>query len=188
MLHSFNRAGPLLRSAEIAAWPVVVPSGCRGRGGMTLIEILIVVVLLGILAMVVIPKYAGASDAARVAAAREILKPVQAKIIQYHSTHGDWPATIDADWFTGGELPDSPFDPDHPIGIKYNPPGNEAKIHPVQKSIVDTGSFWYNPTNGCFRARVTARASKAKTLELYNLVNSCALTAFTQTAIAETLP
>jgi len=154
----------------------------RGRRGMTLIEILIVVALLGILAMVVIPKYASARDEARVAAVQEILHSVQAKIAQYHVTNDAWPTTIDAAWFAGGELPDNPFDPDHPIGIKYQGVGKPEKFHPTAKRINPGGSFWYNPDNGRFRARVDGSGTNAETIELYNLVNGSNLTGLNQTA------
>ena len=154
----------------------------RGRRAMTLVEILIVVVVLGILAMIVMPKYAGATTDAKTAAAQEILHSVQTKIALYRQTNGRFPAVIEPSWFAAGEMPENPFDPDHAIGIQYEAAGNPANRHPGTKHIQAAGSFWYNPANGCFRAYVLQMPTKAETLALYNEVNGCKLTAFSQVA------
>jgi prepilin-type N-terminal cleavage/methylation domain-containing protein len=164
--------------------PAVMPRRClritrgvRGRCAMTLVEILIVVLILGILAMVVIPKYVGAETEARVSAVQENLHSVQTAIALYHATNGTWPTVIEADWFVGGEVPNNPFDPDNPTGTRYQ--NIVGKLHPSAKSVNANGSFWYNKANGSFRARV-ADGGNADVLEQYNLVNGCRLTAINQ--------
>jgi len=156
--------------------------GAPARTGMTLVEVLIVAVILVILALIVVPQYADASMDTKIAAAQEILHSVQVQIAAYYATNGSYPAVIEESWFAGGSLPDNPFDPDHPIGIRYTATGNPLKRHPGTKYVKATGSFWYNPDNGCFRAYVQRLSSNAETLALYNEVNGCRLTSFSQTS------
>ena len=70
----------------------------RRSAGFTLVEILIVVVILGILAAIVIPKFGehrqSAAEAAFTATLRDLIRVSQV----YHSRHGDLP----------GQAPESP--------------------------------------------------------------------------------
>lgn len=57
------------------------------RGAFTLIEILIVVVILGILAAIVVPQFASASETARVSNLTGSLQTIRAQIELYHAHH-----------------------------------------------------------------------------------------------------
>ncbi|MEO0475444.1 MAG: hypothetical protein AAF085_05635, partial [Planctomycetota bacterium] len=63
--------------------------------------------------------------------------------------------------------------------IDLAPPGDLGE-HPPDPVVTgqDQAGFWYNPTTGTFRARVSPAASEALTLALYNEVNGTALGAF----------
>jgi general secretion pathway protein G len=61
------------------------------RSGFTLIEILIVVVLLGILAAMVIPKFSNATDETKESMLLENLRMLKAQIGVYRSQHWDVP-------------------------------------------------------------------------------------------------
>lgn len=61
----------------------------RGRGGFTLIEILIVVVILGILAAVVIPQFTNASLSARENVLKDELRYLRTQILVYKAQHND---------------------------------------------------------------------------------------------------
>lgn len=65
--------------------------------------------------------------------------------------------------------------------IDLAPPG-DLSIHPPDPVATDRhqAGFWYNPTTGVFRARVTPLSSEAQTLALYNEVNASSLQAFEQ--------
>jgi prepilin-type N-terminal cleavage/methylation domain-containing protein len=63
----------------------------HSRRGFTLIEILVVVIILGILAAVIIPRFAGASEEARVNTFVKNLKTYGMQLELYHDRFGDWP-------------------------------------------------------------------------------------------------
>jgi prepilin-type N-terminal cleavage/methylation domain-containing protein len=75
----------------------------RQRKGFTLVELAIVIAILGILAVVAIPKYQGMVDEARSAAARAQLGTVRSAIaISYAKNKGNFPGTTGGDPSTGG--------------------------------------------------------------------------------------
>ncbi|MEM6258051.1 MAG: hypothetical protein AAGI37_07020 [Planctomycetota bacterium] len=65
--------------------------------------------------------------------------------------------------------------------IDLAPPGDLGE-HPPDPVVhgEEQAGFWYNPTTGVFRARVSPASSEALTLSLYNEVNGTALAAFEQ--------
>jgi prepilin-type N-terminal cleavage/methylation domain-containing protein len=63
----------------------------HSRRGFTLIEILVVVIILGILAAVVLPRFAGASEDARVNTFINNLKTYGVQLELYRDRFGDWP-------------------------------------------------------------------------------------------------
>jgi prepilin-type N-terminal cleavage/methylation domain-containing protein len=151
----------------------------RGVGrAFTLVEILIVVIILGILAALVVPKFTSASTDSKASAAAVTARSVQQKILEYRSTHGVYPDAIDPEWFANKALPKSPFAPlhDDPIEIVSEV---AAHRHPQFKFTNDaTKPFWYNTTNGAFRARVATQSSTANTLALYNKANGSAVSSY----------
>jgi general secretion pathway protein G len=69
------------------------------RSGFTLVEILIVVIILGILAAMVIPKFANASREAKFSSLLSSLQSIRGQVELYMLQHGDTPpALTGADW------------------------------------------------------------------------------------------
>ena len=71
----------------------------NNRRGFTLVEILIVVIILGILAAIVIPKFANASEDAKRNSLTSSLHSLRSQIELFMLQHGDKPPVLDgADW------------------------------------------------------------------------------------------
>ncbi|HEX9390066.1 MAG TPA: type II secretion system major pseudopilin GspG [Usitatibacteraceae bacterium] len=98
----------------------------KRQSGFTLIEVMIVVVILGILAAVVIPKLLDRPDQARVTAAKSDIAVIMQQLKLYRLDNTFYPSTdqglqalivkpstqpIPANWKTGGYLEKLPNDP-----------------------------------------------------------------------------
>lgn len=131
------------------------------KSGFTLVELLIVVIILGILAAVVIPQFADASNDAKYAALVEDLRIIRGQLEHYKLEHmGSYPSPLgqfankltqktNPDGTTGGtptlgpyldRIPDNPFTTGSQTNQVTSSPPDPAK------------AWWYNPTTGEFRA------------------------------------
>lgn len=153
----------------------------NARRGFTLVEILIVVVILGILASIVVPQFSSATAQSKAVATASIVRTVQSKVVEDYAMTGEFPTTIEDDWFVEGALPNNPLAPEQrsPM-IRYEAAGRTA-THPAVKVVAATGAFWFNTDNGSFRALVPAQDSEPLTLDLYNQANSTDLTGYGDT-------
>jgi type II secretory pathway pseudopilin PulG len=103
-----------------------------------MIEILVVVIVLGILAAAVIPKFATAQQDTNLAATAEDLKVIEAALQMYVAKHGSYPRDVNrtqyprelAPYFKNG----NPFEKPTPLGGKYDYEG-PPNWNPVQISM-----------------------------------------------------
>lgn len=114
----------------------------KGHGGFTLIEIMVVVVILGILAAIVVPRIMSRPDDARIAKARTDLAGIESALNLYKLDNFYYPSTqqgLEAlitepsgdppakNWKSGGYLTRMPIDPwGNPY--KFLSPGVKGEI------------------------------------------------------------
>lgn len=98
----------------------------NGQSGVTLIEMMIVLVIIGIVAALVVPNVIGRPDEARVAVANADLRTIAASLEMYRLDNRSYPTVaqglgalsqmpseppLPPNWVAGGYLPQVPTDP-----------------------------------------------------------------------------
>ena len=122
-----------------------------GNGGFTLIELVIIIVVLGILAAVAIPKYQDISGEAREASCRASLGSLRSGITIYYANQAvrtgtaDWPeldSLVSYDVVMANAIPPNPYQPE------ANAP--DSIVSGVTKGVVvgTRGGWAYNETTG----------------------------------------
>ena len=91
------------------------------KSGFTLIEIILVVVIIGILAGIGLPKLGGKSDQAKIAQAQGNISMLEVAIQEYEILNGDYPTTLDSllDESKGGPFLAKKKIPSDPWGKPY---------------------------------------------------------------------
>ena len=91
------------------------------RSGFTLIEIILVVVIIGILAGIAIPKLGGKSEKAMIAQAQANITSIGMAIQEYEIMNGDYPSSLDGllDESKGGPYMEKKVIPTDPWGNPY---------------------------------------------------------------------
>ncbi|QDU72063.1 type II secretion system protein [Mucisphaera calidilacus] len=157
----------------------------RERGGFTLVEILIVVVILGVLAAMVIPQMSSATDEARIGAAIANRNAIHSAILSYFKDHAEYPQTLDPDWFVNKRLPANPFgqawEGDPVQEFSSNDLSRRIPEYKIINPSLNYGKpFWYHPRTGDIYLRVPDQGNDAETLALFNRINGLDLTSITQ--------
>lgn len=139
--------------------------------GFTLIDMMLALVIAGILAAIVIPRYGHATDDAIAAALQSNLKTARGQIKANHALNGVYPPTIDPDWFADNDIPEHPQNKSGLPDLQVL--GAAGVPHPVNKVLKSgvLGAYWYNPIEGTLQARVAAMSTEQATMDFYNRVN-----------------
>ena len=136
------------------------PASSRSRsargGGFTLVEILIVVIILGILAALVIPQFAHASDDAKKANMRNQLQTVKGTIGLYRVEHRDVPPqliSVGWDVVTNKTKTDGTIDPAGDRGPylpspPINPLTQSSAIVALGSGAATTNGWFYDESTG----------------------------------------
>ena len=94
----------------------------RHRGGFTLVEIMVVVIIIGVLATLVIANVVGQGDKAKIKATKAILSTVAQQLDIFKMDHGRYPDSLEdlqtppnyitktENWPQGGYLREQPID------------------------------------------------------------------------------
>ncbi|MEM7576632.1 MAG: prepilin-type N-terminal cleavage/methylation domain-containing protein [Planctomycetota bacterium] len=146
----------------------------RGRLGFSLVELTIVIAILAILAALVLPRFANATDDAAEAAAQTNLGLIERQVALYHQTHGVYPDDLKPDWFVGGTLPTNPMADFGTATTVEVFAGDPTQTEPTEKVLASmmSASWWYSPVTGQVRARIRPEQTPLQTLRLYNRINS----------------
>jgi general secretion pathway protein G len=114
----------------------------RSASGFTLIEVMVVVVILGILAAIIVPKVMDRPDTARITKAKQDIRAIESALSLYKLDNYNYPSTDQglealvkkpagspqpANWKNGGYLDRLPIDPwGHPY--RYLSPGVHGDV------------------------------------------------------------
>lgn len=120
----------------------------RNSKGFTLIELMIVVVIIGILAALAIPRFSKAADRAKEKEADGILKQIYTLQQTYHAQHGEYATsvadlqTVGFEAPTAGQLKNYTWGDDDSIadGACLLPSGT-SPTHSGRKIAFDTGTI-----------------------------------------------
>ena len=77
---------------------------CRRDAGFTMVEILLVVVIIGILAAVAVPRLAGRMGQSQIAAARDGVRGIELAVDLYETDNGKFPDSLQNLLTKGSEL------------------------------------------------------------------------------------
>jgi len=145
----------------------------RSERGFTFLELLICVVILATLAAIVAPMIRELPLEAKATVLTANVVAIQDIVDRRKQLDGVYPAELDEAWFSGDRLPRHPENHFDVPDLQVRP--HRERMHPGHKVLKPGagGAYWYNPTYGVVRVRVTDQGTGWDTMSLYNRVNNC---------------
>jgi prepilin-type N-terminal cleavage/methylation domain-containing protein len=111
----------------------------RNMRGFTLVEIILVIIIIGILAAIIVPKFAGQSDNAKIAASKANLNSLRSAVRLWQSDHEGTPPTALSDLVPDyiRAIPEEPITPSAVVsagvdgsgGWAYDNTGGDVSIN-----------------------------------------------------------
>ncbi len=89
----------------------------RPTKGLTIVELMIVVLIIGCLATVAIPRIAGSTEGAKISACRNNIQIINRQIEMFNQDRAGWPDDLDEVTKNPDYFPDGP--PQCPFGAPY---------------------------------------------------------------------
>jgi prepilin-type N-terminal cleavage/methylation domain-containing protein len=89
----------------------------RREKGFTLVELLVVVLILGALAAIAIPRISQSAETAKINACKTNVDLINSQIELYYANTGEWPEDLDAVVDNNAYFPDGA--PECPFGTDY---------------------------------------------------------------------
>ena len=131
------------------------------HGGFTLVELVIVIVVLGLLGAVAVPRFIDFSDSAKEATTRDILGDVRSAIasrslknaLQDGGGDARYPTLEELMKSMGGEAPPNPYS-------RGDKPGAVVEAERADKDYGAEGGWAYDPKTGEFWAHTTTAPGK----------------------------
>ena len=97
------------------------------KKAFTLVELMIVVLILGALAAIAIPRIMGGSKSAKINACKTNVKSINSQIELYYINHGAWPADIRNVTDDPNCFPDGP--PACPLKLDYSYNSSKNRVN-----------------------------------------------------------
>ena len=144
------------------------------QNGFTLLELMIVVAIIGILAMIAIPRFAQMLEKAREGATKGNLSALRSAIsIYYGDWEGKWPGTLDCnEWYAFSLYMDilPAVKVTAPESVTYSPEGDDIYYLERNDEPTEEGYGWaYDSTTGNVFVNSTALDTRQEPYTTYGL-------------------
>ena len=102
----------------------------RSQKGFTLVELMIVVLILGALAAIAIPRIMGGAQTARISACETNVDMLNSQIELYFANEGTWPTALTDVTSDPNYFPDTTTPPTCPFGTAYIYNSTTNRVNP----------------------------------------------------------
>lgn len=112
----------------------------------TLVELVMVIVIIGLLAAIIVPKFTSQRDQAGIAATKANLENLRTAVSLYYAQEGQWPSTASLSILTDGTAPSGTiYIREIPKCMTYDPTGSPVAERNLVYDLTapDNAGGWY---------------------------------------------